>query len=419
MHPSRRSLRDQPPASVEDFSPDDVSSHDVSLDDVSPDDVRHLRDRLHHSHDQASSVHRLPAQQANLPQAAPQLDQGHRSVARLRDVVYAASLGLVADGTQDLYPVGTGHVEEAAGSLAGSTEDSPRSVLTSQVPQEARARSRWAVGPRAALAAGLAAVAIAAIAIAVNHVSSAASVQALATRADDPQVSSIIVAQQGSRDGQGIAPGNGDADLEHTLAEVSTIGAPGLDTQEFGTAEAGAPPLGAGHTDTTSVLLYTVHVIGEVETPGVVQLPPGSRVADAIWAAGGPSQQADLGAINLARQVTDGEQILIPYPGQVIPQQVPSAQAPDRAGDTGGIDVLAPGSAAGLGVAAGANLLVNINTADAGTLQQLPGIGPALAARIIAWRELNGYFRTLADLRQVSGIGPSKYEALADLVTVG
>ena len=140
-----------------------------------------------------------------------------------------------------------------------------------------------------------------------------------------------------------------------------------------------------------------LHVHGAVVEPGIVVLPAGSRVVDAIAAARGPTDEADLGGVNLARVVVDGEQLYVPRVGEVPP---PGA-----------------GAASGAGAGTGSGL-VNINTADAAALETLPGIGPALASRIIAWREANGGFRAVDELLAVSGIGQKTLDGFRDQVTV-
>lgn len=137
-----------------------------------------------------------------------------------------------------------------------------------------------------------------------------------------------------------------------------------------------------------------VHVAGEVTEPGLIELPAGSRIADALEHAGGPAAGADLAAINLAAVVADGEQIYVPAPGE----QPPAAAA---------------GAADGGGPAT-----VNVNTASAEELQQLPGIGPVLAGRIANHREENGRFAAVEDLQSVPGIGPALMAQLRTEVTV-
>lgn len=141
--------------------------------------------------------------------------------------------------------------------------------------------------------------------------------------------------------------------------------------------------------------VVVVHVLGAVVDPGIVELPLGSRVVDAIAAAGGPTDDADLAAVNLARVIADGEQLRLPAVGEVPP--------------------LSPSAG---GAAASADGRININTADAAGLEQLPGVGPAIAARIIAWREQNGPFRSVDELTAVSGIGEKTLDGLRDRATV-
>ncbi|WP_372472258.1 ComEA family DNA-binding protein [Jidongwangia harbinensis] len=147
-----------------------------------------------------------------------------------------------------------------------------------------------------------------------------------------------------------------------------------------------------------------VSVGGKVARPGLIRLPAGSRVADAIAAAGGARPGTDAALLNLARKVVDGEQILV---GVAAPPGAaqPGAGAPGAA---------AAGAAPG-GVPAGP---VNLNIATIAELDSLPGVGPVLAQRILDARTTRGGFRAVTDLRQVEGIGAARYEQLKDLVTV-
>ncbi len=143
-----------------------------------------------------------------------------------------------------------------------------------------------------------------------------------------------------------------------------------------------------------------VHVFGAVASPGLYRLADGSRVVDAVAAAGGLIEGADEGAINLARPLADGEQLRVPLVGETPP-------AP----------VAAPG--AGPGAPSGADGgKVDLNTADLAALDTLPRIGPALAQRIIDWRDENGRFTSVDDLLAVPGIGDKMLASLRDLVTV-
>jgi competence protein ComEA len=145
-------------------------------------------------------------------------------------------------------------------------------------------------------------------------------------------------------------------------------------------------------------------VRGAVNKPGVYALPPGSRVQDALNAAGGTQTLADLSMLNLARKVADGEQLLIP----TRPPSTPTAAR--IAADT-------PTSAPQT-TPTGARL-INLNTATLADLDTLPGIGPTLAQRILDYRAQYGSFKTTADIKKVRGIGDTLFEQIKDLITVG
>ena len=170
-----------------------------------------------------------------------------------------------------------------------------------------------------------------------------------------------------------------------------------LNTNEIGTKEE--------KNDEEKVV---VHVIGEVNNPGVVTLPEGSRIIDAINKAGGKTEEADLSKINLAFIVEDGTQIYIPRINENLNQ----------------INLISDG--AGIGVIINDSNLeenkvevkVNINTANKEKLETLPGIGETTAQKIIDYRETNGKFKTIEDIKNVSGIGEAKYESLKDKITV-
>ncbi|MEU4385156.1 helix-hairpin-helix domain-containing protein [Promicromonospora sp. NPDC023805] len=156
-----------------------------------------------------------------------------------------------------------------------------------------------------------------------------------------------------------------------------------------------------------------VHVVGEVAEPGLVTVPDGARVADALEAAGGTTRKADLTAVNLARAVVDGEQLYVPRPGE----QPPGAAAPGAGGPApgaGGPGTGGPGAGDG---ATGAT--VDINTADAAALETLPGIGPSIAQAIVEWRTANGQFASVDELEDVPGIGPATLAEIRDSARVG
>ncbi len=140
-----------------------------------------------------------------------------------------------------------------------------------------------------------------------------------------------------------------------------------------------------------------VHVSGAVARPGLVTLPAGSRVADALEAVGGGDAGAQLHLVNLARPLVDGEQLHVPREGEGPP---PESTLPADAADVGSGPV-------------------DLNRASHASLETLPGIGPARAAEIVRHRERHGPFRVPGDLRDVPGIGEATFQRLAELVTVG
>jgi competence protein ComEA len=174
----------------------------------------------------------------------------------------------------------------------------------------------------------------------------------------------------------------------------------------------GATAAGAADAAQAGGPTIAVDVVGRVQRPGLVRLPPGSRVLDAIEAAGGTTSGAELEAVNLARKLVDGEQIRIPRHGEAVapPAAAPgSGAAPGASGQPGGTG--SPGAAGQPGVP------LDLNTATAEQLDTLPGIGEVTANQIIAYRTAHP-FRSVDDLRQVPGIGDRRFELLKDLVTV-
>lgn len=159
-----------------------------------------------------------------------------------------------------------------------------------------------------------------------------------------------------------------------------------IETSEGEAREDGGDAVAAGGE------LY-VHVLGQVTAPGLYVLEPEARVVDALAAAGGTLDDADLQAVNLARVLSDGEQLIVPAIGA----------APPEAAD---------------GTAPAGDGVIDLNTADQTALETLPRIGPALAQRIIDWRETNGRFGSVDDLLAVPGIGEKLLAGLRDLVRV-
>ncbi len=152
----------------------------------------------------------------------------------------------------------------------------------------------------------------------------------------------------------------------------------------FGGAPEPPPPLRV--TTAASPGLVTVHVAGEVAAPGLVEVAEGSRIADAVAAAGGLLASADPTGLNLAAPVLDGQQVVVRAAGELV--------APDGPGP------------------------VHLNTATAGDLETIPGVGPVLAARIVEFRLNNGPFVVVEDLLDVAGIGEAKLAAMRDAVAV-
>jgi competence protein ComEA len=141
-----------------------------------------------------------------------------------------------------------------------------------------------------------------------------------------------------------------------------------------------------GVSYTTLPETLVVHVSGAVNRPGLVTLPASARVADAIARAGGATAGAELAGLNLASSVRDGDQIVVPLVG--------AATLPFRATDRG----------------------IDINSATAAELEDLPGVGPVLAGRIVAYRELHGSFAEVEDLLGIGGIGEAKLAAMRDAI---
>lgn len=156
-----------------------------------------------------------------------------------------------------------------------------------------------------------------------------------------------------------------------------------------------------------------VSVVGLVHKPGLVTLAPGARIADALTAAGGAVDGADLIGLNMARRVTDGEQIIV---GLVAAPGQPAAMGSSI---SSGATTEAPtGEPAAAGKPSAPGGLVDLNAATVEQLDTLPGIGPVTAAAIIAWRDANGRFNSVEQLGDVDGIGPARLEKLRDLVRV-
>jgi competence protein ComEA len=158
---------------------------------------------------------------------------------------------------------------------------------------------------------------------------------------------------------------------------------------------AGADDGGGGHGR------VIVHVAGAVRRPGVYRVAAGARVAAAVRRAGGATRRADLGGLNLAARVEDGRQVL-------VPRRVPANDAAAAAGASGETSA----------AAAAPTAPVNLNTATLAQLDELSGVGPATAQKIVAYREQHDGFGSVDELGEVPGIGDVRLASLRDLVTV-
>ena len=198
------------------------------------------------------------------------------------------------------------------------------------------------------------------------------------------------------------------------------------------TAQPGANPSESAQGGASGEATVRVHVAGAVNNPGVYTLPAQGRAVDAIAAASGAAADADLDRVNLAGALSDGVQIYVPHRGETAaPAQIQPNGGTANAGQGNAANGAAQNGASQggaqpqpartltpAGSAQKGSAPVNINTATAEELQTLPRIGPAMAQRIIAWREAHGGFRSVDELDAVPGIGPSMLENLRPLVTV-
>ncbi|MEU9887459.1 ComEA family DNA-binding protein [Sphaerisporangium sp. NPDC051011] len=181
-----------------------------------------------------------------------------------------------------------------------------------------------------------------------------------------------------------------------TGASRPPTGASGLPARSGLSAGSPQPALSGVSTIPSLAAQVIVHVTGKVKKPGIVTLPSGSRVADAVKAAGG-ARSGETGALNLARKLVDGEQIVVGAPA-------------------GATIVTAPAPIPGVGEAPVE--VLDLNTATPSQLETLPGVGEVLAARIVEYRQSHAGFRSVAQLREVTGIGERKFADLRDKVRV-
>ena len=208
---------------------------------------------------------------------------------------------------------------------------------------------------------------------------------------------------QSAGGGTVIAPGGGSrAGPSAVTAGAVPVGVSGSagGGSSGATPTASAGPAGRAQLSAPAGVVV-VHVVGRVKHPGVRRLPVGSRVTDAVDAAGGVATKADLSALNLARVLVDGEQVRVPAVGEPAPVLTTGA-----------------GAASGGAGSAGPGAPVSINTADLAGLDSLPGVGPVLAQRILDWRSSHGRFTSVDELGEVSGIGEKLLAQLTPLVTL-
>jgi competence protein ComEA len=184
-----------------------------------------------------------------------------------------------------------------------------------------------------------------------------------------------------------------------TEVQRAPVGVSGSASASGSGSGLGSPPAGLSSTAAAGMAVL-VHVLGAVKRPGLVSLSTGARVVDAVAAAGGLTDDAEVSGINLARVVADGEQLVVPRVGEVV--------APPTGGAGGG----SPGASGASGA------VVNLNTATQAELETLPRIGPALAGRILDYRTANGRFAAVTDLMKVTGIGQKLFDGLKDRIAV-
>ena len=218
---------------------------------------------------------------------------------------------------------------------------------------------------------------------------------------------------EGGESGQGDGEGLGERVRRFTFVHAKVLSALGLgvvivtmwavmSARTVVVDEPVAVPTWAEPTPTVEPE-WLVHVVGAVANPGVVSVPAGARVLDALRAAGGLVDDADPAELNLAAVVCDGCQIIVGTRAN------PHGEV--RTGSGGG-------GSGGTSGSSGTSATINLNTATAAQLETLPGVGPVTARNILAWRERNGRFTDVAQLQEVDGIGPKTYAQLAPLVSV-
>lgn len=296
-----------------------------------------------------------------------------------------SSARLSTGRTHDAEPV----ADQAMWRAEAPDPDGERQVAPTPSPWRQLRTSRIDPGRRAA--AALAAVALAAAAV----------TGAVVFRGRPAQVALPEVVRSG-------------VPLPGSTSGTSAGGEPALNQTQGGPTAVGAGAAGAVNASPGEVV---VAVAGKVRRPGVVRLPAGSRVDDAVRAAGGAMTSDSLGLLNLARRLVDGEQILV---GVVAPGEAGAGAGAVPGGAAGAGPAMGGGAGGGAqaGGAGNGGVALDLNAATASDLDALPGIGPVLAERIIAWRTEHGRFAGVDQLREVPGIGEAKFLVLRPKVTV-
>jgi len=183
-------------------------------------------------------------------------------------------------------------------------------------------------------------------------------------------------------------------------------------------AASSVEPLSEG-VGTAPPAQLVVYVAGAVARTGVYRLPSGARAESAIRAAGGTTAQADSVAVNLAERLRDGQELVVPLRGENVRDTSRAQCASPRNRRAKRSSGFSDSRARRKGSTAGANVTVDLNRADAGELETLPGVGPNLAERIVAFRDRNGPFAALDELSDVNGVSPRLLEKIAPYVSVG
>ena len=206
------------------------------------------------------------------------------------------------------------------------------------------------------------------------------------------------------------------APVESTLPLASAAGAISGSPAEAAGAGGPAPAGGAATGSTTTVPAdeVVVQASGAVARPGVYRLAPGARVDDVVRQAGGLTSDADADRVNLAAPVADGERVWVPRKGETEPPEVVAGTGGGGGSGAGGGTIAGGKPGAGPGTVA----VVDLNAATAEQLDTLPGVGPATATAILAYREEQGPFSSVDELLEVRGIGDAKLEQLRPLVRV-